>query len=312
MSPAPLRILSHLPTSTFDRIAGAMGDAEVLQIPSQGPIPAEARGEVLFTFAWGSQNLRDAVSRGVRWVHTMGTGVDRFPLDVLDSQILTCSRGASATPISEWVLAMLLAFEKQLPESWVQSVPPRWNFADLGGLAGKTLGLLGIGGIGLAIARRALAFEMRVIAHRRTPHPSPIPEVEIVSLEELWRRSDHLVVAASATPATRHLLDAKAFSQLKQGVHVANIARGALIDQDALREALDSGHVARASLDVCDPEPLPEGHWLYSHPRVRLSPHISWSMPGAIPALIETFGENLQRYRRGEALLGQVDLAAGY
>ncbi len=312
MSPTPLRILSHMPASTFDPIAEAIRGAEVIQIPFQGPIPPEATGEVLFTFAWGSPNMRDAVRRGVRWVHTMGTGIDRFPLDAIEGQILTCSRGVSATPISEWVLAMLLAFEKQLPASWIHGVPERWNIAELGGLAGKTLGLLGIGGIGIAIARRALAFEMRVIAHRRTPRPSPLEEVEIVELEELWRRSDHLVVAASATPATRHLLNAKAFEQMRQGVHVVNIARGALIDQDALRRALDSGRVALASLDVCEPEPLPEGHWLYSHPQVRLSPHISWSMPGAIPALIENFGENLERYRRGEPLLGQVDLGAGY
>jgi phosphoglycerate dehydrogenase-like enzyme len=309
---APLRILSHMPASTFAVIEPAMRDTEVIEIPAQGEIPAGANGEVLFTFAWGSPNLREAVSRGVRWVHTMGTGVDRFPLDALSGQRLTCSRGASATPISEWVLAVMLAFEKQLPESFVAKPPARWNMAELGGLAGKTLGLLGIGGIGLAVAKRALAFEMRVIAHRRTAKPCEIAEVELVDLPELWRRSDHLVVAASSTPATRHLLDAKAFSQMRPGVHLTNIARGGLIDQDALRAALDSGRVARASLDVCDPEPLPEGHWLYAHPRVRLSPHISWSMPGAVPALIETFGENLRRYRRGEPLVGQVDLAAGY
>jgi phosphoglycerate dehydrogenase-like enzyme len=309
---SPLRILSHMPVSTFDVIRDAMRDTEVIQIPAQGEIPADAKGEVLFTFAWGSPNLRDAVARGVRWVHTMGTGVDRFPLDALGDQRLTCSRGASAVPISEWVLAVMLAFEKQLPESFATKPPERWNLADLGGLAGKTLGLLGIGGIGLAVAKRALAFDMRVIAHRRTRQPCEIAEVELVDLPGLWQRSDHVIVAASSTPATRHLLDAKAFSQMKQGVHVANIARGALIDQDALRVALDSGRVARASLDVCDPEPLPEGHWLYTHPRVRLSPHISWSMPGAVPALIETFGENLGRYRRGEPLIGQVDLAAGY
>lgn len=312
MSPSPLRILSHMPESIFAPVADALADAEVIQIPAQGPIPPEARGEILFTFAIGSPNLGEALTRGVRWVHTMGTGVDRFPLEALKGQILTCSRGASAVPISEWVMAMLLAFEKQLPDSWIHGVPPRWNLADLGGLAGKTLGLLGIGGIGVAVARRALAFDMQVIAHRRRAAPSPLPQVEIVSWDELLRRSDHLVVAASATPATRHLLNAKAFAQVRQGVHVVNIARGSLIDQDALREALDGGRVALASLDVCDPEPLPEGHWLYTHPRVRLSPHISWSMPGAIPGLVVTFGENLRRYRRGEALLGQVDLAAGY
>jgi phosphoglycerate dehydrogenase-like enzyme len=91
-----------------------------------------------------------------------------------------------------------------------------------------------------------------------------------------------------------------------------NVSRGSLVDQEALREALDEGRVARASLDVCDPEPLPAGHWLYSHPRVRLSPHISWSAPGALERLFATFAENLRRYRDGRPLEGRVDLERGY
>jgi len=99
---------------------------------------------------------------------------------------------------------------------------------------------------------------------------------------------------------------------VKPGVHIVNIARGALIDQDALRVALDDGRVSIASLDAVDPEPLPEGHWMYSHPQVHLSPHISWSMPGASDLLVETFVENLRRYRAGEPLEGVVDVDAGY
>jgi phosphoglycerate dehydrogenase-like enzyme len=95
-------------------------------------------------------------------------------------------------------------------------------------------------------------------------------------------------------------------------VHLVNIARGALIDQDALRAALDNGTVAMASLDAVEPEPLPEGHWMYEHPQVRLSPHISWSMPGAFDVLFDTFVENLRRYQNGEKLTGEVDVAAGY
>jgi phosphoglycerate dehydrogenase-like enzyme len=95
-------------------------------------------------------------------------------------------------------------------------------------------------------------------------------------------------------------------------VHLVNIARGSLIDQDALRVALDRGWVALASLDVTEPEPLPAGHWLYTHPKVRLSPHISWSMPDASSILVATFVDNLRRYERGEPLEGVVDVAAGY
>ncbi len=311
MSAARVRVLTHLPLQ--EPFTGSFPEVEFLQIPAAGEIPAEASGEVLLTFAWGSPNLGEAVKRGVRWVHTLGTGVDRFPLPALAGQLLTCSRGASAVPISEWVLAVMLAFEKRLPESWIHEPPERWSIAELGGLSGKTLGLVGFGGIAQAVATRALAFGMRVRAQRRTSRPSPIPAVELVAdLSALVSSADHLVVAASATPATRHLLGREAFSRAKPGLHLVNIARGSLVDQDALREALDGGRVARASLDVVDPEPLPAGHWLYAHPKVRLSAHISWSMPGAIPLLFESFALNLRRFLAGEALLGQVDLGEGY
>jgi phosphoglycerate dehydrogenase-like enzyme len=249
----------------------------------------------------------------VRWIHTIGTGVDRFPLEAVGDRVLTCSRGASAIPIAEWTLAMLLAFEKRLPESWIDRPPERWNQAELGGLAGRTLGLVGLGGIGAAVARRALAFEMRVRALRRSGGPSPLAGVEIAAdLAELLASADHVVIAASATPETRHLIGREALGRMRPGAHLVNVSRGSLVDQEALREALDAGRLARASLDVCEPEPLPEGHWLYAHPRVRLSPHISWSAPGALERLFATFAENLRRFREGRPLEGRVDLERGY
>ena len=99
---------------------------------------------------------------------------------------------------------------------------------------------------------------------------------------------------------------------MKPGAHLVNVARGALVDQDALRAALDEGRVAMASLDAVEPEPLPDGHWMYGHPRVRLSPHVSWHMPGAVDLLLERFIDNLRRWRAGEPLTGVVDREAEY
>jgi phosphoglycerate dehydrogenase-like enzyme len=99
---------------------------------------------------------------------------------------------------------------------------------------------------------------------------------------------------------------------MKPGAHLVNIARGALVDQDALLVALDGGHLAAASLDVVDPEPLPEGHPLYAHPKVRLSPHVSWSSPDTMIRTMQMFVDNLHRYRSGQPLLGMVDTDAGY
>jgi len=122
----------------------------------------------------------------------------------------------------------------------------------------------------------------------------------------------HLVVTAPSTPDTQYLVGPAVLGKLGPGAHVVNIARGALIDQDALRVALDDGRVAMATLDTVDPEPLPDGHWIYSHPGIRMSPHISWSMPGAQELLVDTFIDNLRRHVAGEPLEGVVDVQAGY
>src|SRR4029077_19445547 len=108
------------------------------------------------------------------------------------------------------------------------------------------------------------------------------------------------------------LIDADVLTKVKPGVHIVNIARGALIDQDALRVALDDGRVALATLDTVDPEPLPAGHWLYSHPQVRLSAHVSWYTPEMQRASVEIFVENLRRFLRNEPLRYVVDPAEGY
>ena len=99
---------------------------------------------------------------------------------------------------------------------------------------------------------------------------------------------------------------------MKPGVHLVNIARGPLIVDEDLRRALDDATVARASLDTTDPEPLPAGNWMYDHPSVRLSPHVSWNWPGAFPAMFEVFAENLGRYLDGRPLASVVDPADGY
>lgn len=313
MSAAVPVVLTHIAPSRLSLLHETHPDVELFEVPQQGEPPPGVRGDVLLTLAWGSPNLAVLLARGVRWVHAIGTGVDRFPFAQLDGRVLTCSRGASAIPIAEWVLTMMLAFEKRLPESWISEPPKVWSQARLGALHGKTLGLVGIGGIGAAVAERALPFGMKVRAVRRTQHAAPLPGIELAaSLDDLLASADHLVLAVPATPATRHLIGREALSRVKHGVHLVNVSRGALVDQEALREALDAGVVSRASLDTVDPEPLPAGHWLFTHPSVKLSAHISWSMPGAFDLLVDSFVKNLGRYRAGQPLEDVVDPAAGY
>jgi phosphoglycerate dehydrogenase-like enzyme len=137
--------------------------------------------------------------------------------------------------------------------------------------------------------------------------------VQVVrSLDELLPGAAHVVLAAPATARTRHLIDADAFAKMTPGVHLVNIARGALVDQDALRAALDDGSVAMATLDTVEPEPLPAGHWLYSHPKVRMTAHISWYTPQLQAAAVDILIENIGRYLGGEPLLHVVDPDEGY
>jgi phosphoglycerate dehydrogenase-like enzyme len=257
--------------------------------------------------------MAEVVRPAVRWIHVLAAGIDGFPLDLVGERLLTCSRGASAPAIAEFVLAAMLAFEKQLPDVWLSEPPPEWNVATLGGLAGRRLGLVGIGAIGTEVARRALAFDMRVSALRRSRTPAPIVDVELrTDLGSLLAEADHVVVAAPATAATRRLFDADAFCAMKPGAHFVNVARGSLVDQQALLDALDRGQPAMATLDVVDPEPLPADHVFYGHPKIRLSPHVSWSSPQTIARTFDLFSENLVRYRAGAPLAGQVDPEAGY
>ena len=304
-----VRVINQLGPKAGEAMRAAVPDVEVIDAGADPP-PSDLRADVLFG-GWGPHTLEYAERVG--WVHLAGTGIDSFPRELFDGRTVTNARGASAIPIAEFVLAGMLAFEKHLPETWIEEPPEHWNFAPLGWLNTRTLGLVGLGGIGVAIAERALPFGMEVRALRRRREPSPLEGVEVVgSLEELLPEADHLVLAAPATPRTRHLINSDTLALVKPGVHLVNIARGALVDQDALRVALDDGRVAMATLDTVDPEPLPEGHWMYSHPKVRLSAHVSWASPAGMDRTLEIFVDNLRRYSAGEQVLHVVDADEGY
>ena len=307
-----MRLLSQIGGGVAAEIRDQFPDVEVVEVPTEGDVDPALSGDALLAFHRTGNVIE--LARRVRWVHLFGTGVDGLPREVYgDDRVVTCSRGAGAVPISEFVLACMLAFEKRLPDTWVHEPPRHWGWTQLGGLHGRTLGVVGLGGIGEAIALRAQAFGMDVVAVRRRALPSSVAGVRVAaSLEDVLEVADHLVLAAPATDHTRHLIDRAALSRVRPGVHLVNIARGTLIDQDALRVGLDGDRVAMASLDVADPEPLPAGHWLYEHPKVRLSPHVSWSSPELARRIQELFAENLARFVAGQPLAGVVDPAEGY
>jgi len=315
---ARVRLMNMMGADAAQAIRAALPDVEVIEVRTGEDPPAGLQAEMMFGgySRSGTGRLGAWLDAGVKWVEAPGTGIDNLPAVCFENgRVVTCARGLSAVPISEWVLAQMLTFEKRLPSAWMTEPPEVWALRTppLGELYAKTVGLVGLGGIGEAVAVRALAFGMRVVAVRRTARPSGVPGVEVLGdLDELLACADHLVLAAPGTAATRHVLDARAFGVIKPGVHLINIARGTLVDQDALREALDDGRVAMASLDTVTPEPLPAGHWLYSHPAVRLSGHWSYSSSHLSERNVAHFIANARRYLRGEPLIDVVDRAEGY
>ncbi|HEY6530776.1 MAG TPA: NAD(P)-dependent oxidoreductase [Acidimicrobiales bacterium] len=311
-----IRVLSHVgPAERLRLPADLVERVEVVPVPLKGPVPDGLTGDVLISFDGFGSNLPELLDRGVRWVHFIGTGIDGFPLDRLGPDcVLTNSRGQSAVPIAEWVLACMLAFEKRLPEAWIDAPPaPSAEPVRLGTLEGRRLALLGLGGIGSAVVERARPFGMEIRALRRRPGPAPVDGVEMMSsVEELVDGAEHLVIVAPLTEETRGLVDRRLFAAMTPGVHLVNVARGGIVVTDDLRGALDDGTVALASLDVTDPEPLPAGHWMFDHPGVRVSSHVSWNWPHATRVRAEILETNLRHFLDGEPLERAIEPDVGY
>jgi phosphoglycerate dehydrogenase-like enzyme len=178
-------------------------------------------------------------------------------------------------------------------------------------LSGGTLGIVGYGGVGHAIARKARAFDMRVLATRRTARPSD-DGTALVSLERLLRDSDVVVITVPATPATKRLIGRDELAMLKPNAVLINVARGNIIDEAALMEVLRDKRIRGAGLDVFEQEPLPESSELWQLPNVLILPHVSATTPRFWDRQSDLIIENFQRYLNGQPLRNVVDKQQGY
>jgi len=280
----------------------------------EGPARA-AEAEVILAGRW-SEELWRAAPR-LRWVQCWGAGVERFmsPEFVASPIVLTNARGIYALPIAEHVLAFLLHFARGLGGLVRHQLQHEWARASVAEVNGLTLGIVGLGGIGSEVARRAKAFGMRVLAVRRRPdRPSPFAEEVRGSdaLPWLLAESDFVALCTALTPQTRHLIAEPELRQMKPTAYLINIGRGGLVDEAALIAALQEGRLAGAGLDVFEREPLPPDSPLWDMPNVLVSPHLAGSSPRSHARLMELFCENLRRYLAGEELRNVVDKAAGY
>ena len=260
----------------------------------------------------------------LRWVHTSAVAVETLCLPDLFARGIAVSntRGVQAVPIAEHVMAVVLALSKQLPFVIENQQQARWAQNQFIGerlpwlLKGRTLGLIGVGTIGSEIAKRAEAFDMRVIALRRRPAYGVIGHVERVygrdELDDFLGQCYVLVIAAPLTPETHSMMGAAQFAQLPKGALVINVGRARIIDTDALIASLRSGHLGGASLDVFPQEPLPADHPLWKAPNVILTPHTSGFRQGHWDEVVQLFGDNIERWLRGEPLRFRVEPDLGY
>lgn len=275
-------------------------------------------------YTWILKAAEFATAPKLRWLHTSAVAVETLCLPELfaGNVVVSNTRGVQAVPIAEHTLAVVLALSKQLPLVLEHQRHAHWAQNDFMGerlpwlLGGRTLGLIGVGTIGSAIASRARAFGMRVAALRRRSGQGEVTTVDEMfgpgQLDAFLRQTDVLVIAAPLTPQTLGLIGAEQMAVLPKGAVVVNVGRAKILDTDALIAALHSGHLGGASLDVYPQEPLPPEHPLWTCPNVILTPHTSGFRQGHWEEVVELFAENLARFERGEMPRFRVEPELGY
>ncbi len=261
--------------------------------------------------------------RRLRWIQFLGAGIEgSLSEELLASDIiLTNASGVHAIPIAEHVFGMMLCFARGLHRCVRQQIRAEWNRDGFGEqvreLHGATLGVVGLGAIGEAVAQRGKAFGMRVLAmRRRVQQPPDCADVLLPPerLHDLLRESDCVVLCVPLTSETRGMVGEPELRQMRRDAILINISRGQVVDQSALIRALQEGWIAGACLDVFDPEPLPADSPLWTMSSVIISPHVSGVTPHYGARAAEIFVTNLHAYLDGDvgAMVNVVDKQAGY
>ncbi len=295
---------------------------ELVAAESNDQLAAEI-GEAEVYFGFHFPELLFEQAKRLRWIHSASAGIEAnlFPALVESRVILTNSTGLHEICIPEHVLALIFAFARNLPAAFRLQQERRWDRIEplrRGGIrevSGSNLAVLGAGSIGRALVGKAAALGMRVRALRRNPG-NPVPGAEQVvgpeRLHELLGWAHFVVLAVPLTAETRHLIGAGELRAMRKDAFLINVARGEVVDQDALVEALRAKPLAGAGLDVTTPEPLPAEHPLWELPNAILTPHISGYRPGYLEAVLALFADNLTRFVAGTPLRNVVDKQLGY
>jgi phosphoglycerate dehydrogenase-like enzyme len=323
----------------LERIRAAAPGATLVTVSVEGLADGPLDDVEVMLRGWLSSDAFDRLlvrAPHLAWVHSATSGVERAltPAALERGLVVTNARGVFSRPIAEYVLMMILAVSRRLPQLLELQRERTWQPLEGAELRDVTVGIVGLGSIGRAVGALATAFGCRVVAVRRRPDgdggdgasagrrdddASPsLGEVMLdrvggpETLPELLAESDFIVLAAPLTPETQDMINAETLAMVKPGAWLINVARGRLIDERALLRALRDGPLGGAVLDTFRDEPLPPLSSFYDLDNVILTPHTAWSSGRVLDRSVELFCDNLRRFAAGEPLLNVVDPDAGY
>ena len=301
-------LVEHLRATFPD---AALHTASDLESALAAPSP-----DVLITgsFAWLPEYVRERPD--LPWIHLLSAGADQLlTMDLPFERLrVSTSSGVHAATIAEYVLGGVLFFAKSFGHYAAQQRERRWERGQLGEIEGQTIAVLGLGAIGEGIAARARAFGMRVIGTKRTPEPvEGVDEVfPSERLHDVLAQADAVAVTVPLSPATRGLIGAAAFAAMKPNAVFVNVARGAVVDESALVDALRERRIAAAVLDVFETEPLPHDSPLWELENVLITPHVSGSTPVYMRKAAEVFARNVRSLEATGELVTGVEVGRGY
>jgi D-3-phosphoglycerate dehydrogenase len=316
-------IADQLPASAVDLLSSISGwtvDARAGRTPDVlGPDLQNADALIVRSATKVTAALLSQAPK-LRVIARAGTGIDNVDLDAASARgiLVMNAPGGNSVSVAEHALALMLSLARSVPVADATMKKGVWDKKKLSGaeLRGKTLGLVGLGRIGQEVAARARAFGMEIVAH--DPFISEqVAEglaVDLLTLEDVCARADYITLHLPSTPETRHLINRERLARCRPSVRIVNTARGDLIDEAALAEAITEGRIAGAGLDVFEEEPLPSGHPLWALDNVILTPHTAGHTNRLKERVADLFAANLEIYLRGETdrLINLVNYDKGY
>ena len=344
-APVPLAIAvspilsARVRAGDLERIREAAPGSRIVNLSVEGLADGPVDDVEVLLRGWLSSDAFDrllAHAPRLRWVHSATSGVERAltPTALARGIVVTNARGVFSRPIAEHVLLMILALSRRLPQLLELQRERTWQPLEGRELRDLTVGIVGYGSLGRAVAALLTAFGSRIVATRRRPGAAddegaaahagasgdddfPVePHLDKVygpgDLHALLAESDVVVLAAPLTPETENMIDERAIGAMKRDAWLINVARGRLVDEGALIRALREGRIGGAALDVFREEPLGSGSPFWDVPNLVVTPHTAWSSARVLDRSIDLFCDNLRRFRAGEPLRNVVDPTAGY